>query len=225
MARFPDPEPEPAEPEALAGALGLVAVTWGILGGAPLLFASLGRPAGHLLAFGLCTGVALWGHRPGPGTRRAVAITGVAITGAAITRAAITGAAGLAAGWALLPGFSAWILWAGNALGIPGPVPAGGGQNWPFLLATAVLAPTFEEIVYRERLLPALATRIGIAPALLLSSAAFALPHSTPWATLGSFSAGLVLGSAMLVGRSLALCIGMHSGFNLRLAGFSMESL
>ena len=217
MARFPDPEPEPepAEPEALAGALGLVAVTWGILGGAPLLFASLGRPAGHLLAFGLCTGVALWGHRPGPGTRRAVAITG----------AAITGAAGLAAGWALLPGFSAWILWAGNALGIPGPVPAGGGQSWPFLLATAVLAPTFEEIVYRERLLPALATRIGIAPALLLSSAAFALPHPTPWATLGSFSAGLVLGSAMLVGRSLALCIGMHSGFNLRLAGFSMESL
>ncbi len=213
MARFPDPEPP--EPEALAGALGLVAVTWGILGGAPLLFASLGRPAGHLLAFGLCTGVALWGHRPGPGTRRAVAITG----------AAITGAAGLAAGWALLPGFSAWILWAGNALGIPGPVPAGGGQSWPFLLATAVLAPTFEEIVYRERLLPALATRIGIAPALLLSSAAFALPHSTPWATLGSFSAGLVLGSAMLVGRSLALCIGMHSGFNLRLAGFSMESL
>ena len=218
MARFPDPEPP--EPEALAGALGLVAVTWGILGGAPLLFASLGRPAGHLLAFGLCTGVALWGHRPGPGTRRAAAITGAAITGAAIT-----GAAGLAAGWALLPGFSAWILWAGNALGIPGPVPAGGGQNWPFLLATAVLAPTFEEIVYRERLLPALATRIGIAPALLLSSAAFALPHSTPWATLGSFSAGLVLGSAMLVGRSLALCIGMHAGFNLRLAGFSMESL
>ena len=213
MARFPDPEPP--EPEALAGALGLVAVTWGILGGAPLLFASLGRPAGHLLAFGLCTGVALWGHRPGPGTRRAVAITG----------AAITGAAGLAAGWALLPGFSAWILWAGNALGIAGPVPAGGGQNWPFLLATAVLAPTFEEIVYRERLLPALATRIGIAPALLLSSAAFALPHPTPWATLGSFSAGLVLGSAMLAGRSLALCIGMHSGFNLRLAGFSMESL
>ena len=213
MARFPDPEPP--EPEALAGALGLVAVTWGILGGAPLLFASLGRPAGHLLAFGLCTGVALWGHRRGPGTRRA----------AAITRAAITGAAGLAAGWALLPLFSAWVLWAGNALGIPGPVPAGGGQNWPFLLATAVLAPTFEEIVYRERLLPALATRIGIAPALLLSSAAFALPHSTPWATLGSFSAGLVLGSAMLVGRSLALCIGMHAGFNLRLAGFSMESL
>ncbi len=213
MARFPDPEPP--EPEALAGALGLVAVTWGILGGAPLLFASLGRPAGHLLAFGLCTGVALWGHRPGPGTRRAVAITG----------AAITGAAGLAAGWALLPGFSAWILWAGSALGIAGPVPAGGGQSWPFLLATAVLAPTFEEIVYRERLLPALATRIGIAPALLLSSAAFALPHQTPWATLGSFSAGLVLGSAMLVGRSLALCIGMHSGFNLRLAGFSMESL
>jgi len=208
MARFPDPEPP--EPEALAGALGLVAVTWGILGGAPLLFASLGRPAGHLLAFGLCTGVALWGHRPGPGTRRAVAITG---------------AAGLAAGWALLPGFSAWILWAGNALGIPGPVPVGGGQSWPFLLATAVLAPTFEEIVYRARLLPALTTRIGIAPALILSSAAFALPHPTPWATLGSFSAGLVLGSTMLVGRSLALCVGMHAVFNLRLAGFSMESL
>lgn len=208
MPRAPDPEPP--NPKALARALGLVALTWGILCGAPLLCANPGSPGARLLAFGLCTGAALWGHRTGPGTRRA---------------AAFTGATGLAAGWALLPALSAGVLWAGHALGIPGPEPAGGGPGWLFLLATAVLAPTFEEIVYRERLLPALAQVLGPGPALLLSSAAFALPHSTPWATLGSFMAGLVLGSAMLVHGKLALCIGMHAGFNLRLAGLPLEDL
>ncbi|MDG2335962.1 MAG: CPBP family intramembrane metalloprotease [Myxococcota bacterium] len=204
------PHLAPPKPEPLARALGLVALTWGILGGAPLLLANPGRSDARLLVFGLCTGAALWRRAPAPGTRG---------------DAALTGAAGLAVGWAFLPALSAVVLWAGHGLGLPAPVPEGGGRGLAFLLATTVLAPIFEEIVYRERLLPALAHGLGRGPALLLSSAAFALPHSTPWATLGSFSAGLVLGSAMLVHGKLALCIGMHAGFNLRLAGLSLEDL
>jgi membrane protease YdiL (CAAX protease family) len=106
----------------------------------------------------------------------------------------------------------------GDALGIPGPVP-GPGANGPLWVgATVVLAPIFEEIVYRERLLPALEERFGGVSALVLSSAAFALPHTDTWAMAGSFAAGLVLGGVMLTSRDVALCIGVHAGLNLRLA-------
>jgi membrane protease YdiL (CAAX protease family) len=129
------------------------------------------------------------------------------------------GAAGLATGWTLLPGLASVILWVGDGLGFSGPWPRGGGHGPAHLAATVVLAPLFEEIVYRDRLLPALVARVGRGPGLLLSSAAFALPHATPWAILGSFGAGLVLGGTMLAGRNnLGLCVGIHAGLNLRLA-------
>ena len=182
--------------------MGLVAVTWAILAVGPVLLAGLGPRIANPLTFGLCTVLAIWGRRPWPPVR-----------------AALMGAAGLATGWMLLPGLASVILWVGDGLGFSGPWPRGGGREPAYLAATVVLAPLFEEIVYRGRLLPALVARVGRGPALLLSSAAFALPHATPWAILGSLGAGLVLGGTMLAGRNnLGLCVGVHAGLNLRLA-------
>jgi len=182
--------------------VGLVALTWAILAAGPVLLPGLGPHIANPLTFGLCTVLATRGRRPWPPVR-----------------AALMGAAGLATGWTLLPGLASVILWVGDGLGFAGPWPKGGGHGPAHLAATVVLAPLFEEIVYRDRLLPALVARVGRGPALLLSSAAFALPHATPWAILGSLGAGLVLGGTMLAGRNnLGLCVGIHAGLNLRLA-------
>lgn len=182
--------------------MGLVAVTWAILAVGPVLLAGLGPRIANPLTFGLCTVLAIWGRRPWPPVR-----------------AALMGAAGLATGWMLLPGLASVILWVGDGLGFSGPWPRGGGREPAHLAATVLLAPLFEEIVYRGRLLPALVPRVGRGPGLLLSSAAFALPHATPWTILGSLGAGLVLGGTMLAGRNnLGLCVGVHAGLNLRLA-------
>jgi membrane protease YdiL (CAAX protease family) len=126
--------------------------------------------------------------------------------------------AGLAIGWTALPGIAASLFWLGSALGIPGEPPARQVRGPALLASTLVLAPIFEEIIYRGQLLPALAARLGKAPGLLLSSAAFALPHAAAWPIFGSFGAGLLLGALMLARRSIALCVGIHAGFNLRLA-------
>ena len=212
MVRPADPAPSPARrpgprsaasPPGLAGTAGLVALTWGVLAAAPPLFSDLAPGAAHLVGFGLCSAVAL-------GARHALPRVTV--------RAVLAGVAGLGAGWLLLPGLGGAVLWAGGGLGIPGAPPEGGARGPALLVATCLLAPIFEEIVYRERLLPALAARIGNLPGLLLSSAAFALPHGRPWSILGGFAAGLVLGSLMLAGRRLAPCVGLHAGLNLRLA-------
>jgi membrane protease YdiL (CAAX protease family) len=98
----------------------------------------------------------------------------------------------------------------------PGLLPAGGAQLDPPLAAAAVLlAPVFEEILYRERLIPALAPALGALPAVALSSALFAATHFEPTAALVAFAGGLALGALFQATRSLALCIGCHLGFNL----------
>ena len=86
----------------------------------------------------------------------------------------------------------------------------------PLLLAAVLgLAPVFEELLYRERLLLALRTRVGAGLAVAISSLLFALPHLEPWSVLATSLVGLVLGALMLVGGSVALCIGLHAGLNL----------
>jgi membrane protease YdiL (CAAX protease family) len=125
----------------------------------------------------------------------------------------------------LLAGFASYPLWVdgvtalGRTLGwtLPRPVPPGIAS--PLLaLATLALAPCMEELVYRERLLPALARSIGPLPAVLASSAAFALPHLEPWTVLATFAVGVFLGAVMLASGAVSLCIGIHAGLNLAAA-------
>jgi len=124
-----------------------------------------------------------------------------------------------AAGLLLAPACGGLVVVAGVAFGLErGTAPRAAGSE-PALLGTAVLAPLFEEVLYRGRLLPALRARWGAAAAVVVSSAAFALPHLRPWALVGAFAVGLGLGALRVGSGRLAPCVGLHAGLNLGLAG------
>jgi membrane protease YdiL (CAAX protease family) len=120
---------------------------------------------------------------------------------------------GALAGFASLPAWLVGIAALGLALDLaPGAAPSPGALAW---LPSVLLAPVFEELLYRERLLGALRGIVGAGAAVAVSSALFALPHGSAWAILGTFPVGVALGVAMLLARSTALCIGCHLGLNL----------
>ncbi len=91
------------------------------------------------------------------------------------------------------------------ALGVPQPAAA---------MATLVLAPVFEELLYRERLFDAL----GGLPVLwrtIVTSGLFAVTHIQPWPVLGTFLVGLALASTRHATSCIGLCIALHAGLNL----------
>jgi membrane protease YdiL (CAAX protease family) len=120
------------------------------------------------------------------------------------------------AGFASFPAWLAVIGAVGVALKLEPVAATSSGSGGPMLwAANLLLAPVFEEILYRERLLSALRPVIGTSAAIGLTSALFALPHVEPWNVLGTLLVGLALGAAMWACRSLALCVGLHMGLNL----------
>jgi membrane protease YdiL (CAAX protease family) len=165
-----------------------------LLGG--MLAPRLGREAALVVCYAACAALLL-AARPRP--RWSVSL----------------GGAGLAAsaGFLALPGWLALLWGIGQLLGLP-PVPrlaTAGASAW---LAHAALAPLFEELLYRERLLPALRARIGAPLALVLSSALFAAPHLEAWSVLTTFCVGLALGGAFLATGRVELCVAYHAGLN-----------
>jgi membrane protease YdiL (CAAX protease family) len=186
----------------LGAALATVAGTWALLALAPLL-ALVMKPGWALLAsFGLCCGFAV---ARGPRAQWRAC------------RSPRHWAPGLLLGWLLLPGLALAITWLGRVLGLP-PPPAAHAPGGPaFFAATVVLAPVFEEWVYRGQLLPALASRAGRIAGLALSSAAFAIPHAETWPAFAAFWVGLLLGGLRCAGQALGLCMGVHAGLNLHL--------
>ena len=119
-----------------------------------------------------------------------------------------------ASGFVALPAWLALLVWCGDALGLARSTaltPAATPAAW---LAHVVLAPAFEEWLYRERLLPALRARLGAPLALVLSSAAFAAPHLAAWSVLTTFGVGLALGGVFLASGRVGLCIAAHAGLN-----------
>jgi membrane protease YdiL (CAAX protease family) len=122
---------------------------------------------------------------------------------------------GALAGFASYPAWIALIATIGAALGLEAPAAPPAPPGALLAGATVLLAPVFEEILYRERLLGALRRRFGAAAAVLVSSAAFAVAHVEPWAVLGTFLVGLALGAVMCLSGTVTLCIGLHVGLNL----------
>jgi membrane protease YdiL (CAAX protease family) len=195
----------PKAPPLLPALLLVTSVWLVLLVGQAGLGEALGRGVAVPLSFALATALVL-AARAGPlrrPSRSALAWLG----------------GGVVAGAASYPAWVGLVAGVGAALGLAPPQAARGPA--PPLVAAAMvgLAPVFEEVLYRERLLASLRAHTGAAAAVLLSSAAFALPHLEPWALLGTFMVGLALGAAMCWTRSLALCIGLHAGLNLAAAG------
>ena len=191
----------PSSRQEILPALLLVLTAWSLLATQALLAPHLGRGAAVMLSFAAVTALVIATRRREKGR-------------------APGHAAGLAA-LAALAGFASYPVWIpligalGVALGLR-PVPPPPRPDDPLLLVAVLgLAPVFEELLYRERLLLALRTRVGAGFAVAISSLLFALPHLEPWSVLATSLVGLVLGALMLMGGSVALCIGLHAGLNL----------
>jgi membrane protease YdiL (CAAX protease family) len=179
-------------------AVPLLASTWCLLllGGA--LVPWLGSNAARVAAYAACAALLLWARPRGRerGSPLAVALAA-------------------AAGFVALPGWLAlvWLLGSGLGLARPALVPAAAPDAGVWL-ANVALAPLFEELLHRERLLPALRARVGTPLALLASSALFAAPHLDPWSVLTTFCVGLALGGVFLGTGRVGLCIAYHAGLN-----------
>ncbi len=227
-----------------AAAWGLLAAVWAILAGAhaaaPLLGPGGAALAGSVLAVGA---VVAAGRADRPARVAQIARGRLGLprptASASDARACVCRRAaapvlvpvllGSVAGWALLPVWLAATWRAGLALGLDGsalgpPLPPGAGGPVPWI-AGALLAPAFEEPLYRGHLLRALRPRVGAAGALLASSALFALPHGHPWAVLGAFLGGIGLGAAAGGGRRVALSAGLHGGLNAAVIACGVPAL
>lgn len=169
----------------------LLACVWCLL----LCAAALGAPLGF--AYLTCTALLLW-TRPCAGLRPAP------------LAAALAGAAGFVA----LPAWLAFVWWIGTLLGWPPGAPRAPERTAAAWLAHVAFAPLFEELLYRERLLPALRARLGAPLALVLSSAAFAAAHLEAWSVLTTFGVGLALGGLFLATGRVGPCIAAHAGLN-----------
>jgi membrane protease YdiL (CAAX protease family) len=123
--------------------------------------------------------------------------------------------AGFVCGCLSYPAWIALIAAAGTSLGLAPLSPAAPSSEPLLLLSTLLLAPLFEELLYRERLLLSLVALWGWPAAILLSSALFALPHAEAWGVLGTFLVGLALAASRWLGSPLGFCIGAHAGLNL----------
>lgn len=190
-----------SSPDLLAALL-LVLAAWSLLLGSPLLLERwVGGTAALFLSFLSATSLALATRPRGRGPS----------LGSSLRLATL----GFAAGCASYPASAAAISAMGGAIGWVARGPGLAGAEAPmFWVATILLAPLFEELIYRDRLLPALDRGFGAVPAVVVSSLLFAIPHLHPWRLLTAFLGGLTLGATRLASGSIALCIGLHSGFN-----------
>ncbi len=122
---------------------------------------------------------------------------------------------GVTAGFLSYPAWIVIVVWVGSVLGLaPRPPLLASPGALGLWLPHILMAPVFEELVYRERLLPALRAQVGAFPAVLVSATVFALPHFEPWSVLTTFLLGLFLGPLFLQTRRIEHCVAIHIGLN-----------
>jgi hypothetical protein len=85
---------------------------------------------------------------------------------------------------------------------------------WMLLLYSVVLAPLFEEWMYRKLLVDRM-SRYGALPAVLVSGVAFALSHGNLTQAVPSLLAGMILACVYLVTGRMSCTVGLHAAFNL----------
>jgi len=190
-----------AKLEDAAAALALMLAVWSLLLAGSLLGPLLGTEASVFVTFLLTTALVL-------ASRTAARPSCLGRKGGLL-------AVGGLIGFASYPAWAVFIGWTGIQIGLPHAETPAPPRAPLLLVSTLVLAPVFEEVLYRERLLTALTSLVGPALAVLLSSVLFALPHVNAWSVLTTLWVGLVLGAVAHRGRSIAPCIGVHMGLNL----------
>jgi membrane protease YdiL (CAAX protease family) len=177
---------------------------WTVLSSGPMLSWLIGKEPATLLVFCLSAALLIVTRRPSMVRPR--------------PRDAALLALAIALGFAGHPPLRSAIAVLGVALGLdPSLAAPPGASGLPLLIAVVVAAPVFEELLYRERLLDAVAaTPLGTGGAMFLTSALFALTHLTPWQMLGSFLVGVALALVRRASGTITACIGLHAGLNLR---------
>ena len=190
---------EAPTPTTLVGALLLVLAVWSILIAGALGEPALGSNVPTLLSF-LAAAALVAGVEPRLRPRGdSVSLLGLGVT----------------AGFASYPAWITSVGMIGLALDLPiesHPAPADGAA---LLVPVVLLGPSFEELLYRERLLLPLRRVVGSPAAVVATSVVFAASHVRPWFVLTALLLGLLLGATRLVAGSVALCIGIHMGLNL----------
>ena len=147
-----------------------------------------------------------------------------------VARVAPAARAGRALAWApafvglaVLAMFAIAIAWAPFMKGHANPQQEvqdliAGARGWPLqvaiFLTLAVLAPCFEELMFRGFLLPWMGDRWGLGWGLALSSLLFGFIHLQPWALPMLAGLGWVLGLAARRGGSLWTSILVHGCWN-----------
>ncbi len=185
--------------DGLLRSLGVMVLAWTLLALGAVFMPWLGRDAALLVTFAV---VAAWMLAVRPARGEGAPVPSVV-------------ASAFLAGFASYPAWILAIASIGIGIGLPPRLAEPPAAASPLLwLAVVLCAPLFEELLYRERLLPALRARIGTPIAIPLSSLLFALPHLEPWNVLGAFAVGLLLGVVYLATRSAALCVAYHAGLN-----------
>jgi membrane protease YdiL (CAAX protease family) len=171
--------------------------------GIPLLRGALGPRSAVSAGFALAAAVALvyWATRHPVARGRFVA-------------------GGIALGTALFPFLCVVVGGVGLLLGLEPVHPATGfrGSNFAWLNAL-LLAPIFEEVLYRSLLIDLLRPRIGLHAAFAVSAVLFAVSHISPWSIVGGFVVGSLLSAVMARTGRLDLCVGLHAGLNLASLG------
>lgn len=194
----------------LGATLHAVLAVWTLLVAGAALAPWLGDPLALFVSFAAATA---WMLSTRPARCRAERRPGLVVTG-------------VIAGFTSYPAWIAGILWLGLGLGLAPraatPPVAGSPLVW---IAMLLLAPVFEELLYRERVLPVLRTRFGSPIALLASSLLFALPHLDTWNVVGAFCVGCGLGVVHLATGSTVLCIALHAGLNGAALAFGIPPL
>ena len=88
------------------------------------------------------------------------------------------------------------------------------GSPWASLIATVIVAPIFEEILFRGLILNALRKAMPLTVAVILQALLFGFMHGQILWMAYSFIFGIVLAIARLRYKSLFACIALHFSFN-----------
>ena len=175
---------------------------WSSLASVPLMRRSLGPEVAASAGFAIaaCIAIAYWLSQGPPRERR---FATVATVGAVLGALSFPLLCLVVAGAGLLVGLEPMQ-----------PIPALRGSSLSWMNAL-LLAPLFEEVLYRSLLIDLLRPRIGLLGACAVSTALFAASHLSAWGIVSGVVVGCLLAAGMARTRRLEFCMGLHVGLNL----------